>query len=84
MKTVWTAHLKDPKEREEFKQILKNSRTALDKLKKIVYTIREDRDSVTQRDYDNPSWAYKQAHNNGAIEMCDLLIDLLTLEKEPK
>lgn len=83
MKTVWTAHLRDPKEREEFQKSLQNSRIALDKLKQIVYTIREDRDSTRQKDYNVASWAYLQAHNNGVIEMCDILIDLLTLEKKP-
>lgn len=77
MKTVWTAHLKDPEQRAKLKKDLEKARFALDILSKIVYNIRESRSSVVQTDYDSPSWSHKQAHKNGAIEVCDLLLDLL-------
>lgn len=82
MKLTWHQHLKSEEDRKEFIETLKNSKTALDRLKKIVYNIREDRESVRVPDYSKPSWAYYQAHQNGVIEMCDLLIELLDLKEK--
>jgi len=34
-------------------------------------------------DYDNPSWAFKQAHVNGQKEMLEKIISLCTIEERP-
>ena len=42
----------------------------------------ENLDSVTEKDYDSPSWAYKQAHINGEKQAYQDLLDLLTFPEE--
>ena len=84
MQTKWLSHLKTEEEREEFKKTLRNSRFALDKLREIVYNIRKDREVVKQQDYNNPSWAYLQAHNNGYLEALIEFEKLLDLGEKDK
>lgn len=42
----------------------------------------ENLDSVTEKDYDSPSWACKQAHINGEKQAYKDLLDLLAFPEE--
>ena len=42
----------------------------------------ENLDSVTEKDYDSPSWACKQAHINGEKQAYKDVLDLLVFPKE--
>ncbi|MBV1929281.1 MAG: hypothetical protein KUG81_07195 [Gammaproteobacteria bacterium] len=79
MKTIWVQHLKDPQERAKFKQTLKNSRTAIDKLREIVYNSTKEQ---KEADYDCPSWSHKQAHLNGYNEAIQSFLEVLDLKDE--
>ena len=62
MKTIWFMDL--PKDEQEgFKRQVKSAKDVLEKLEKIIND--KVKDVVLVDDYDNPSWAYKQADRNG-------------------
>lgn len=62
MKTIWFMDL--PKDDQEgFKRQVKSAKDVLEKLEKIIND--KVKDVVLVDDYDNPSWAYKQADRNG-------------------
>ena len=62
MKTIWFMDL--PKDEQEgFKKQINSSKDVLEKLEKIIND--KIKDVVLADDYDNPSWAYKQADRNG-------------------
>lgn len=82
MNLKWLDHLKDPKEREDFKKYVLNSRPVLDKLSKIVYNMSIERGKVSESDYDSASWAYKQAHKNGFNEALEKIQSLLDLKEK--
>lgn len=50
-------------EQEGFKRQISSSKDVLEKLEKIIND--KIKDVVLVDDYDNPSWAYKQADRNG-------------------
>lgn len=75
--SVWFAGMSEP-DRRSFSQTLDSNTILLDKLKEIVYNIVKEATEVTAADYNNPSWAFKQAHQNGVTAVCKKLQDVLT------
>jgi hypothetical protein len=62
MKTIWFMDL--PKDQQEdFKKQVSSSKDVLEKLENILKT--KIKEITLSEDYDNPSWAYKQADRNG-------------------
>jgi hypothetical protein len=62
MKTIWFMDL--PKDQQEdFKKQVSSSKDVLEKLENILKT--KIKEVTLSEDYDNPSWAYKQADRNG-------------------
>lgn len=59
---------KSPKEKEDLEQILRNNTILRQALLEILtrYESEEGRSEISTSQYDNPSWAYKQADTNGA------------------
>lgn len=80
MKSDWINDLSDD-EVDEFEKRLKRNKIILDKLSKICYNKLSDINRPNKKDYESPSWAYRQAHDNGAAEAYRYLIDLLTLDQ---
>lgn len=74
--TAWTKHLKDQKERKDFEAYVLNSRSLFDVLAKILDE-EIDRLECPVPDYDNPSWAYKQADRHGALRSLNLIKKLI-------
>lgn len=76
VKLAWISHIQDLQEREKFKRDLLARQDIWDKLRSILEAKLEGTE-MHFRDYDNPSWAYKQAHANGyrdaLLEVYDLL-----------
>jgi hypothetical protein len=64
---VWTKHLKNAKEKEEFESLLRNSTRVLTRLREIIEEKETDLASSQTKieDYDSPSWAFKEAHRHG-------------------
>lgn len=79
LSTEWTRHLKTEAERKEFQAKVLNDRLVLDRLSAIIeekLTGLQSRE-VSSSEYDNPSWAYKQAHTNGIKAGLTAILNLL-------
>lgn len=78
MKITWFNHL--PKDKQEgFKKQINSSRDVLERLQQIL----EDKQTevVLSTDYDNPSWAYKQADRNGYDRALTEVINLINMKE---
>jgi len=72
-------------EREAFKKRLYSVQDVLEVLDKVLEGLEESVEIARLADYDSPSWAYKQADQNGYIRAIRDVRGLLTLnEKETK
>jgi hypothetical protein len=75
---AWTAHIKDPKERDKFAEYIRNSTDLLERLTKIIDMKLAIAKRSTKVDYESPGWAYRQADQNGTIRVLE---DLRKLTK---
>lgn len=80
LSAIWTAHLKDPEEKQKFIKYIYSSNGVLDILTKIVEKklLEESKSSTT--DYDQPSWAYRQADKAGYTRALTEVTNLIKLE----
>ena len=84
MYTMWTKHLEDSEEKLKFEKTVLGSGRVLDRLKDIL---QEQEDAlnigeVSPKNYDTPSWAYKQAHSNGYRQCLNVLKKLVDLDQQ--
>ena len=70
----WARHA--DRSEQEVLAMLEAARPTLDVLKNIIETRRRNK-RPTRGDYDNPSWAPKQAHDNGFNEALNEIEKLL-------
>jgi hypothetical protein len=80
----WTRHLKDPAEVDRFQNEILRSKDVLKRLQEII---QEKHDSIENVElsleaYNNPNWAYRQAHVNGYKSAIKRFVKLLDLEKD--
>lgn len=72
-----------PEKRGSFEEVLRNSGTALNRLREIA--LEWERELETQEikpeEFDNPAWAYKQARRIGDRSRIRKLLDLLSFLK---
>lgn len=63
----WTKHLKTDEERKKFEVAVRHDTLVLGRLLEILdeKTKNLDKEEISPSSYDNPAWAYKQAHING-------------------
>lgn len=78
MKTVWLEGVKG-QEREDLKLFIANNKKVLDILVKMMYNMYRESENSSVKDYDSPSWAFKQAHLNGQKETLKTLISICEL-----
>lgn len=75
--TQWIKKEKSEEGRKRIEGILRNSVSALT----LVYSLLEEKEkelsSPKTSDYENPSWAFLQAHKNGKLEQLAELKQLL-------
>lgn len=76
IKLVWLSGLKTEEEKASFKQALLSRVDLWDKMREIIEDKLESKE-MHYKDYDNASWAYKQAHANGYKEALTEIYDLL-------
>lgn len=84
MFTVWTKNLKTEEEKENFTNQLIGARPVLQRLSDLL-TEKEaelDRSERSQKAYENPNWAYLQAHRNGCAGMLQSIKDLINLDQQ--
>lgn len=77
MSVQWLHGCSTVKEREDRKNLIQGSSVAFEVLLKIVDREREEVLAAREADYNDSSWAFKQAHLNGRIEELDRLHHLL-------
>jgi len=84
--TAWTKHLKSDAEKEQYRQSLTRVKWVLDDIKRLANdNLRSNEDSeMSPKSYDNPNWAYRQAHVNGYKQCLRDFNKLLTLDPEEK
>lgn len=80
MDSRWFSNLPKP-EQEEFKKLVLGSRKVLDRVKEICYNTIQSGVLPSAEDYDNPSWAYKQADRNGYLRAYREILQLTSLDK---
>lgn len=82
MKTVWTAHIKDPEEKIKYERSLRNSKWILDRQQEILEAIERglNRQERSPKAYDSPNWEYRQAHSNGYQQCLYEIKDLINLD----
>ena len=81
---MWTAHLQTDEEKQRFRNQLYGSREVLERLSKLVET-KENELGAAERNqsaYENPNWAYLQAHRNGYASAMKVIKNLLTLDQQ--
>jgi len=76
---VWTKHLGKPEEKERFEKVLRNSTIVLSRLLEILEEEENllDNQETSPSQFDNPSWAHKQAFRLGEKSRIKKLKDLL-------
>lgn len=82
MITVWTKHCKTEEDKDKYTQSLKRAKWLLDDLKGLVdsnYSATESLE-LSPKAYDNPNWAYRQAHSNGYKQALRDFKQLITIE----
>lgn len=77
LSTQWTKHLKDPEEIERFKSYVSSSQGVLEVLSNLVESKMDVREVFKEEDYNNSSWAYKQADRNGYLRALKEINQLL-------
>lgn len=79
LSTAWTRHLKDADRKEKLEGAIRNSQTALTRLRDIL---REDEAGLSVQQIHPPdsdaSWAYRQAHIAGERFRIRKMLDLLS------
>lgn len=78
VKLMWVSHIKDKDEKEAFRSRLIAQQDIWERLEQIVMQ-KLEANSEDIKDYDCPSWAYRQAHVNGYREAYLEMLDLLPL-----
>tara|TARA_R100001463_G_scaffold26933_6_gene62707 strand:- start:12896 stop:13138 length:243 start_codon:yes stop_codon:yes gene_type:complete len=80
MKSVWFKECKTKEDKFGVRQIVLSNRESLERLKAILEPMLKE--SVTQADYDSPSWAYKQADRIGYNRALNQVLEIINLDKE--
>lgn len=81
MDTRWFRHVK-PEDQENFKATIRNSRTALDRLKEIITDeLRSlDNSEMSEDQFEDPNWPFKQSYRNGQRSKIKSLLNLLDFD----
>lgn len=79
LSTAWTKHIKDKERKAALEGAIRNSSTALGRLRDLL---KEDEESLSSSQVSQPefdaSWAFKQAHICGERARIRKILDLLS------
>ena len=73
-----TAFTRDVEDREAFEQEFRNSN--IPGVLKNILEEKLENTKMRRHDYRDPSWAYRQAHENGRAEVLEEIIEILTID----
>ena len=78
MHVLWTSHIKDDEEKEEFRKYVNNSSALLDRLTEIVRTKIQAAETIrlSEKGYASPSWGYRQADLIGYLRAWHEILSL--------
>ena len=76
----WLSHLKDSQDKDKFIYKLKSSKDIFERLNEIIIEKIETLDKTNKEDYDKASWAFYQAHKNGAKEALNEILMLTKIQ----
>lgn len=81
MYTKWTSHLKTPDDKKRFENQVTGSKPVLERL---ITLIDEDLKAIeeAEQDFDNSSWAYKEAYLIGAKKELRKYRKLINLDEQ--
>ncbi len=84
MLTVWTKNLQTQDEKDNFNNQLLGARPVLERLTELLNEkeVELDRSERSLKAYDNPNWAYLQAHKNGCASMLQSVKELINLDQQ--
>jgi len=84
MLTVWTKNLKTAEEQDNFNNQLLGARPVLERLMELLDEKEAslEMSERTVKAYDNPNWAYLQAHRNGCASMLSSVKQLINLDQQ--
>lgn len=83
-KSIWTAHLTTEDEKKRFLNQLYGSRDVIERLRDLVETKEKELGSAERNitAYDNPNWAFQQAHRNGYSNAMSIIKNLINLDHQ--
>lgn len=81
MQHQWFSNLPKADQEDRKKFVLSNAKV-LDILSQIVYNMSIVESKPSNKDYDSPNWAYKQAHQNGKVEALNEVLRLLKVSDQ--
>lgn len=86
MYPAWTQNLKTDEEKARFTSSVIGAKPVLDRLNELLDIKSNDIDLVerSQKAYENPNWAFLQAHRNGYMTAMQSIKKLITLDQESK
>jgi len=81
MYDLWTRHLNNEKDKEDFRKVVQGSKPALKRIKELLDQEEKalDQTELDPKVFDTPNWAYKQAFKNGfrkGLNITQKLVDL--------
>ena len=81
MQTKWYSNL--PKaEQDQFKSLVKGSQKVLDRLHEICYNIVKGRELTSESDFENPSWAFREAYRQGYVKAYQEVMSLVKISDQ--
>ncbi len=84
MNQIWTAHLQTPEEKQRFINQLRGSSEVFERLNSLI-DMKQKELGAAERNisvYENPNWAYLQAHRNGYASASTVIKNLLNLDQQ--
>lgn len=84
MNPYWTSHLKTEEDKQRFAAAVNGAEPVLERLAQIIGIKEKDIDYVerSQKAYENPNWAYLQAHRNGYMTAIQSIKSLINLDQQ--
>lgn len=81
--STWASHIQEQEAKKAFLEstMLVLGSTTIDRLRDIINEGILETYEDKPHDYDNPSWAYKQAHSNGKRQALVRLLELLEIKE---
>lgn len=84
MNQFWTAHLQTDEEKQRFINQLRGSREVFERLTQLI-EMKENELGAAERSkatYENPNWAFLQAHRNGYASASTAIKQLINLDQQ--